>query len=251
METILPEQNELVIAIIKKILPYGAFCSLPEYNNMEAFLHVSEVAPRWIKNIHEFISEGQRHVLKVYNVDRQKNQVDVSLKRVNEEEKRKKIEQVSLEKRAEKLLQFALKESKSKLSYEDAAKKISEHFGDVYSCFQAASEDDPLLESLDVPAALKAAIIETGKKNIKKTILEIAGTVSLSCYSGDGIEKIKTALATNDSNISISYLGAPRYKVLVKSDNYKTAEKSLSSFVSHIKSFAQKNNCDFNFERAE
>ena len=58
--TELPDHDELVIAVIKKIMPYGAFCSLPEYGNVEAFLHVSEVAPRWIKNIHEFISEGQK-----------------------------------------------------------------------------------------------------------------------------------------------------------------------------------------------
>ena len=45
-------------------MPYGAFCTLPEYKDLEAFLHVSEVAPRWIKNIHDFISEGQRYVVR-------------------------------------------------------------------------------------------------------------------------------------------------------------------------------------------
>jgi translation initiation factor 2 subunit 1 len=83
VNTELPEENELVMAVIKKILPYGAFCSLPEYNNLEAFLHVSEVAPRWIKNIHEFISEGQKHVVKVHHLDKEKNQVDISIKRVS------------------------------------------------------------------------------------------------------------------------------------------------------------------------
>ena len=98
-----PEKDELVIVNIRKILPYGAFCILPEYNNMEAFLHVSEVAPRWIKNIHEFLSEGQQHVAKIYRLDREKNQVDISLKRVSEEEKKGKLEIIRTEKRAAKL----------------------------------------------------------------------------------------------------------------------------------------------------
>ena len=89
----IPEQDELVLAVIKKIMPYGAFCVLPEYKDAEAFLHVSEVAPRWIKNIHEFISEGQRHVVKIYHIDREKNQIDVSLKRVSEEEKKQVLKE--------------------------------------------------------------------------------------------------------------------------------------------------------------
>ncbi|MFH1448366.1 MAG: S1 RNA-binding domain-containing protein, partial [Candidatus Micrarchaeota archaeon] len=58
MET--PEKDELVIATIRKIFPYGAFCSLDEYDNKEAFVHISEVASRWVKNIHEFLKENQK-----------------------------------------------------------------------------------------------------------------------------------------------------------------------------------------------
>ncbi len=245
----LPEQDELVIAIIKKILPYGAFCSLPEYN-IEAFLHVSEVAPRWIKNIHEFISEGQRLVVKVYHLDKQKNQVDVSLKRVSEEEKRKKQEQVSLDKRAEKLLEVAISESKAKLDYETVKKTIIDHFGDLFSCFQSAFDDEKNFGDLDVPQSLKSAITEVAKKNIKKAVIEISGIASITCYDGDGVNKIKNMLDLS-KEVSVTYLGAPRYKFSVTSDNYKSAEKSLASAVEHIKGFADKNNCDFNFERSE
>lgn len=53
----LPREGSLAIAVVKKIMPYGAFCTLTEYGDIEAFMHISEVAPRWIKNIHEFLSE--------------------------------------------------------------------------------------------------------------------------------------------------------------------------------------------------
>jgi len=105
-------------------MPYGAFCSLAEYPDLEGFLHISEVAPRWIKNIHEFISEGQRHVVKVHHVDRAKNQVDVSIKRVNEEEKKRKLEGVQNEKRGKKLLELSLKNAKVKTDFATAKKEI-------------------------------------------------------------------------------------------------------------------------------
>ena len=77
--TDMPEEGELVLATVKKIMPYGAFCTLDEYGNREAFVHISEVAPRWIKNIHEFLHEGQRLVAKVHKLVVEKNQIDLTL----------------------------------------------------------------------------------------------------------------------------------------------------------------------------
>ncbi len=247
----LPEPNELVFAIIKKILPYGAFCILPEYGNREAFLHVSEVAPRWIKNIHEFISEGQRLVVKVYRIDTQKNQVDVSLKRVSEEEKRKKQEQMRSEKRAEKLLELSVKESKTKLSVQEIQARLEGEFGNAFSAFQAAFENPKALDDIDLPDSLKAAIYDIAQKNIKKRVVEISAVVLLTCYDGDGIEKVKQGLSVKNKNVRIHYLGAPSYKVSVIGEAYKDAEKVLAKALEHIKDFAEKNNCDFDFKRVK
>ncbi|HQT44897.1 MAG TPA: S1 RNA-binding domain-containing protein, partial [Candidatus Micrarchaeota archaeon] len=101
-ENDMPEQDELVLATIKKIMPYGAFCALDEYQNKEAFVHISEVAPRWIKNIHEFLHEGEHVVAKVYNLILEKNQIDLSLKRVTPSEKKAKLEMVKRTRRADK-----------------------------------------------------------------------------------------------------------------------------------------------------
>ncbi|HID73373.1 TPA: translation initiation factor IF-2 subunit alpha [Candidatus Micrarchaeota archaeon] len=246
----LPDRNELVMATIRKIMPYGAFCILPEYNNLEAFLHVSEVAPRWIKNIHEFISEGQTHVMKVYRVDRDRNQFDVSIKRVSDEERRRKQEQVRTEKRAEKLLELSIKTSKASIKPEDATKIIEEQYGDVYSCFREAMETgDNALKDLDLPKALKTTIVEIAKKNIKKPTVVVTGTISLVCYGPDGVADLKKALEVSDKSVSILYLGAPSYKVTITAPDYKAAEKKLAKVVEQIKGFAQKNNCEFGFER--
>jgi len=243
-----PDQDELVIAVIKKIMPYGAFCVLPEYNNMEAFLHVSEIAPRWIKNIHEFVSEGQRHVAKIHRVDHEKNQVDISLKRVNEEEKKRKLEVMRTEKRAEKLLAVAIKNSKLKITPEEAAEALNKEFGDVWTAFTEAFERKAgALEGIAIPDALKAEIIAVAEKNIKRPTVEMSGTVSLTCWGPEGVEDIKKVLSAKDG-VEIHYLGAPKYRVSVTAPNYKDGEKKLTKIMEQMKSAAQKNGCDFAFE---
>jgi translation initiation factor 2 subunit 1 len=245
----IPDEDELVIAVIKKILPYGAFCVLPEYNNLESFLHVSEVAPRWIKNIHEFISEGQRYVVKVHHVDRQKNQVDVSIKRVSEEEKKCKLELIQNEKRGEKLLEIALKDAKTGSDASAVRKEIEAQFDDVYTCFKEASfKGEEALKKLDLPKALKAKIFEVAVKSIKKPVVHVDTMVTLVCYNPSGVADVKTALDIGD-DAEIHYLGAPRYKLSLTASDYKSGEKRMLTVLERIKTYAQKNNCDFKSER--
>ncbi len=233
-------------------MPYGAFCILPEYNDLEAFLHVSEVAPRWIKNIHEFISEGQRYVVKVHHVDTTKNQVDVSIKRVSDEEKKQKLELIQNEKRGEKLLEVSLRESGVKLEVLEVRKKLETEFGDVFSCFREASEKgEKALDPLDLPAKLKSTILDVAKKNIKKPVVTITSIVNLTCYSATGVETIQKALAFKDAkeDIAVHYLGAPRYKVTITAADYKSAEKRMGAVMDGLEKFAAKHDCDFTFER--
>ncbi len=246
----LPDKNELVLATIRKIMPYGAFCILSEYGDVEAFLHISEIAPRWIKNIHEFISEGQKHVMKVHRIDAPRGQVDVSMKRVSEEEKRAKLDQIRSDKRANKLLELSLKNSKSRMKFENVQKEIEKNYEDTYACLKETMEKGgSALDDVNLPDSLKESIVGIAKKNIKKPTVMIDGTISLTCYDSDGLSKIKKALDVEDKSISILYLGAPSYKITVTDSDYKKAEKKLSTVVEQIKGFAEKNNCDFGFDR--
>ncbi|MBN1170212.1 S1 RNA-binding domain-containing protein [Candidatus Micrarchaeota archaeon] len=230
-------------------MPYGAFCSLSEYAEVEGFLHISEVAPRWIKNIHEFISEGQRHVVKVHHVDPSKNQVDVSIKRVNDEERKIKLESVQSEKKGRKLLEHALKNAKLKIDFETAKTEIEKHHDDIYSFFREISlEGEQAIDQVDLPKALKAQIIEIAKKSIKKPVIEVDCEFSLVCYGGNGVETIRKILDV-DKGVSVHYMGAPKYKISLVAPDYKTGEKKLSALLEDIKAFAQKNHCDFHTER--
>lgn len=253
----MPEQDELVLVTVKKIMPYGAFCALDEYNGLEAFVHISEVAPRWIKNIHEFLSEGQKLVAKVYHIEAEKNQIDLSLKRVTESEKKLKIEGSRREKRADKLFEVAIKIAKSTKSEEFAARSaLMERHGNLIDAIEALSEKgEEAIAGLKIEKGLAKALLEVAAKNIKKAKAELNGIIKLTSYSADGVEVVKkilsSAKAHKGAQISILYLGAPKYQIRVVADDFKLADKVLGDTVEAMETAAKQAHASLEFAKIE
>ncbi|MEM4554451.1 MAG: translation initiation factor IF-2 subunit alpha [Candidatus Anstonellaceae archaeon] len=252
----LPQQDELVLITVKKIMPYGAFCTLDEYGGKEAFVHISEVAPRWIKNIHEFLSEGQHLVAKVWRIDPEKNQIDISLKRVTEAEKKAKLDESRRERRAEKLFDVALKLAKSTKTEENSARQaLVERYGSLMDAFEAISkEEQRALDGLKIEKGLAKALLEVAAKSIKKARAEVSGVLTLIFYAPDGVERIKSifgSLQYSGVEFSIHYLGAPKYQLKVVAQDYKSAERALSEIVSQITAAAKKAGAFAEFSREQ
>ncbi|MCX8175378.1 MAG: translation initiation factor IF-2 subunit alpha [Candidatus Micrarchaeota archaeon] len=253
----LPEQDELVLVSVKKIMPYGAFCTLDEYGGKEAFVHISEVAPRWIKNIHEFLHEGQKLVAKVYHVDASKGQIDLSLKRVTESEKKAKMEGARREKRAEKLFEVALKVAKStKAEALTAQTALVEKYGSIVDAIEALAEGgEAALAGIRIEKGLAKALVEVTAKSMRKAKAELNGLLSLTSYSPDGVEEIKQALLSSpkpqDAKVELLYLGAPHYQIRVVAEDYKAAQKAMESTVQSIMEEARKRQMSAEFSKLE
>ena len=101
-----PEESELVVCTVQSVKNFGAFVSLDEYDNKEGFIHIRDVATGWVKYIRDYVREGQKIVCKVLGVDSSKGHIDLSLKSVNEHQKREKIQQWKNENKADKLLEI-------------------------------------------------------------------------------------------------------------------------------------------------
>ncbi len=238
-----PEQDELVLATVKKILPYGAFCTLDEYNNREAFLHISEVASRWIKNIHEFLKDNQKIVARVYRFIPEKNQIDLSLKRVTEMDRKRKLEHNRREKRGKKLLELAAKkvskDAKGSAAIAEIEEQLMKEFGDVYTALEELSlNTESALQKVKLGEEWKDALLEVAQQNIKKTSVSVERVIVLSSHAREGIHGIKTVLAGIEqkapagAQLNITYLGAPRYMLTLTADDYKTAEKFIQAVIS-------------------
>src|SRR5439155_23833651 len=85
---------------------FGAFVTLDEYESKSRFIHIAEVSSGSIKYIRDYVREGQKVVCKVLKVDTDKGHIDLSLKAVNEHQRREKIQEWKNEQKAENRLRI-------------------------------------------------------------------------------------------------------------------------------------------------
>ena len=70
----------------------------------------------------------------------------------------------------------------------------------------------------------------------------------------NGVEIIKKVLLDvlkKDPTIDITYLGAPKYRLSITSDNFKSAEKLLKPIIVEIQTDIEKKKGSFKFTREE
>jgi translation initiation factor 2 subunit 1 len=225
----LPDTGELVIVKVSKIMPHGAYCSLQEYN-ADAYLPISEIASGWIKNIHEFIKEGQKEVAKVIFVDKSKKAIDISFKKATSGEKKNKITEYNLEKRAEGIFNKALVGSKSEDRKAEILKEVSQREQTYNDLINDIFENrDPLSGMKD--KEFKQALYDLVFKTIKPKTYTVSYTVELTTTdTKGGIELIKEALsAIEQKGVEVLYLGAPHYRLQAEDSSYPKAEDKIKA----------------------
>ena len=165
-----PERNELVIGTVVRVNPYSAYISLEEYGNKEGMIHISEAARKWIKDIREVIKEGQKIVVLVLDVDKEKKHITLSFKRVNKRSAEEKLKGFKREQKAEKMLAQVAKEMGLSLekTYEEIGFKLQEEFGELFKAFQMSQTQQgyELLIRKGVPEKWVKVIKEIAEKQM-------------------------------------------------------------------------------------
>lgn len=226
-----PQDSELVVCTVVNVKDFVAFVSLDEYNGRQGLIPISEIATGWIKYIRDHIREGQKIVCKVLNVDRSRGHIDLSLKDVNEHQRREKIREWKNESKARKWIGFVAKAADEPVSLiEDA---ILDKYGAFYPVFEdIVSEGEPVVKKLGLSKRASDALMHVAQENVKVPSVEVTGHLILTCMQPDGISVIKKALKSAEPKIAgvdieLLYLGAPTYRIKVTAPDYKKAEKAL------------------------
>lgn len=228
-----PDRNELVIGTVVRVNPYSAFITLEEYGNKEGMVHISEVARKWIKDIREFVKEGQKVVALVMNVDKEKNHIALSMKRISKHESEERMKEFKREQKAEKMLTSVAKELSMSLDevYKKIGFKLQTEFGEIFKAFQTSltPQGYDLLIKKGIPENWLRVIKNVAEKQMEVKEVKIKGFIELKCPTPDGIEKIKKILvdSQNKYGIEIKYISAPKYTISIKSKDAKASERKL------------------------
>jgi translation initiation factor 2 subunit 1 len=251
----MPEQGEIVLATVTKVMDHGSYVTLDEYDNIQGFLHISEIAPGWIRSINRFVKDGEKKVLLVKKVNLKRGDIDLSLKQISKDQKKQKLKEIKKFEKGKTLLQNV--KEKAKLSDEEVEKledSIYSKFDSVYDAFIEIGRNG--MESVkELKLAKKTAdVIEGICSRIKLPSVEIRGIMEITNEKSDGVEIIKKILIDvlkKDSAIDITYLGAPKYRLSITSDNFKSAEKLLKPIIAEIEANIEKKKGSFKFTREE
>jgi len=247
-----PEEDDLVLCTVTGINPHSVFCRLDEYDNRSGMIHISEIAPGRIRNIKEHVSMGKKLVCKVLRINEERGHIDLSIRRVNESQKRNKLSEIKQEQLAEKIVEFVAKDLKKDTMklYSTLHEKLSD-YGGLFSAFEEVTHDAlDLSEYVDKKTA--DALTDAIKARIKPPEVQLTGNITMTCYASDGVKRIKKALShATKAEANVFYLGAGTFHVSVKAEDYKEAEKLLKNALDPTLKYAEKHDIKAEWVRTE
>jgi translation initiation factor 2 subunit 1 len=253
----LPKEGEIINATIRQMTGHGVYGTLDEYSKMTSFLYISKIASGWIRNIVRYVRSKKKAVLKVIRANKGRGDVDTALRQVSGEECKSKLTEV---KRSDKAATFLdLIKSKPKQTYQEVLEiegKLLEKYDYLNNSLDAVSRKGvDTIQSIDLSQEIKG-VIEEPSKRIPVCLVEISGVMEIKSKKADGIEIIQNTLANAEANKGgassiLTYMGDPSYRIVVKAENFKIAEKALYKTVERTRTNIEKQHGTFNFVRLD
>jgi translation initiation factor 2 subunit 1 len=243
-----PEPSELVVGKVDEIEDFGVFVDLEEYEGKRGLCHISEVASGWIKNVRDHVNTGQTVVAKVLDVDESAQQIDLSIKDVNDHQRKEKIQEWKNEQKADNWMELAFGEDIADEEYSAIANALLSEFPSLYDGFEAAAiHGESALEDTDLDEDEAEAIVETARSNVSVPYVNVTGYVDLTCPDSAGVDVIKEALKAAEGNgevpeeieLEVTYVGSPEYRIQVQAPDYKTAEGALEDSAARARSVVE------------
>jgi translation initiation factor 2 subunit 1 len=224
-----PEDSEIVVCTVTSVQHHSVFVRVDEYG-LSGMIHISEIAPGRIRNIRDYVSESKVVVCKVLRVNEERGQVDLSLRRVTETQRRSKINEVKQEQKAEKIIEFVSGklERDVKDVYKELTDNLLEEYDSLFACFMDVVERDISLGKFKIDKDLARELGDVIKQRLKPSSVEIRGDLTMQSYAPNGVERVKNALKEAVSpEITAKYVAAGRYSLTVHASDFKKAEELL------------------------
>lgn len=231
-----PEESELVMCTVTQVLHNSVFVNLDEYGK-QGMIHISEVSPGRIRNIRDFVRIGKVVVCKVLRVNERKGYIDLSLRRVNDSQRRQKVNLVKQEQLAEKIIEHVAKQHDISVRdlYNKVGKVVFKDYDSLYYFFEDIVTENETIDTLGLKKDIEASLKEVVLQRIKPKVYELKAIVSLSTYNPEGVELVKKILTDAEKlGVNIYYKGGGMYYVETSSVEIKEAKDIMKKVEKHI-----------------
>ncbi|QGA80188.1 S1 RNA-binding domain-containing protein [Candidatus Nanohalobium constans] len=244
-----PDEGDLIVVTISDVDKNSAYADLDEYEDVSGLIHISEASRSWVEDLTREIDEGEKTVAQVIDVD--DDTITLSLKRVNDNNKREAMSRWNKEQKAEKFVEDLHEEldmDKDEI-FEEVVFPMQREVGSAFHGFEiSTAEEDRLKEFLDEDVV--EAVQEVAKKNIDLKQEKFEGEIELEFTSENGIQKIKDSLEDLGEGVEVKYVSAPDYSITSWGRTQELAKKRMDEAVEKIRSKADELDGRFEFSRA-
>ena len=190
-------------------------------------------------------------------VDTARKHIDLSLKRVNEHQRRDKIQEWKNNQKAQKLFEMVADSLNKSVEqcYKEFGNELTKKYGSLYGVFEECAYDVDILKNDGFTGEWLQKFESIAKDNIAIPFVEIKGLIIITSWLSDGIEHIRNALSFaekseyEDVSIQIKYIGAPRYLITVKAPDYKIAEDQMKKAVEKAAKYIKQYDGECKFQR--
>jgi len=230
------EEGDLVLCTVDRIVGTIVFVKI-EGEKKEGSIVLSEIAPGRIRNLRDYVVPKKKIVCKVLRISPER--VDLSLRRVSQNEKKQIIEEYSQEKSYESILKSILGDDSKQI-----INKIKEKES-LYNFFEQVKKNPDLLAKLVGEENSKRIMQIISKQKIKKSIIK--KEFRLTSAKSNGLELIKELLE-NIKDFEINYLTAGKFSVKTYSEDPKKEERKLKIILEEIEKKAKEKGMEFSIK---
>ncbi len=230
------EVGDIVLCTVDRIVGTVVFVKIPAENKeIEGSILMSEIAPGRIRNIRDYVVPRKKIACKVLRISPQGN-IELSLRRVSQKEKKEVIEQDKQEKSYISILRSVLGGKLDKVIKEITKEER------IFSFLEEAKINPEKIEKIVGKEDSKKIldILKTQKK--KKAIIK--KEIHLTTIKPNGITLIKKILEIF-KDINVKYISAGRYSLELESEDIKIADKKLMNMISNAEKDSKKLGVEF------
>ena len=260
MDSKFPAVGELVIGNCSKVTPHGAYFEIFDYQSLGSeagFVHISELSRTWVRNIRSQVREGQRVVAKILRVDERRGEIDMSIRRVSEPQRRSKMTDLKLENRARGIIAIACEKTESEL--ESIEKILLAEYGSVYEALLTLREKDAkFLTKINIPADVSEVLYDIAVTELQPPTVRLQGVISLTCYESDGSVVLSEFFKNytklfkkkhKESELALQVISPPLYRCTIESPDWKAAESDWKGIQKEIHDYFRSVDMEISFER--
>ncbi|KAK9068063.1 hypothetical protein SSX86_012174 [Deinandra increscens subsp. villosa] len=239
-----PFVDMAVMIQVKSIGEMCAYVSLLEYNNIEGMILLSELSRRRIRSINSLIKVGRTEPVMVLHVDEEKGYVNLSKRRVSEEDIQICEDRYNKSKLVHSIMRHVAETMQLDLEdlYIHVGWPLYRKYGHAFEAFKLVVNDpDSILNSLTrevketgpdgvevtivVPALteeVKDALVKNIRRRMTPQPLKIRADIEMKCFQFDGVLHIKEAMrkaeaaGNHDCPVKIKLVAPPSYVLITQ-----------------------------------